>query len=157
MKRILIYVGILAALLAAPVRPSNIGQLHPVQVVSVYKENNWVVIETDTEDRGIGGSALQALQNLKDTTSGNIYLDTAEYLLLTKDTQEEVEALRAELKDSVQLCMCTKQVDLAEAGKYLSVHGKLPKLEHWKKDTELPVLSTFGDSLIFLKKVEISA
>ena len=157
MKRILIYVGILAALLVAPVKPSNIGQLHPVQVVSVYKENNWVVIETDTEDRGIGGSALQALQNLKDTTSGNIYLDTAEYLLLTKDTQEEVEALRAELKDSVQLCMCAKQVDLAAAGKYLSVHGQLPKMKHWKKGTELPVLSTFGDSLIFLKKVENSA
>ena len=157
MKRILIYVGILAALLAAPVRPSNIGQLHPVQVVSIYKDSNWVVIETDTEDRGIGGSALQALQNLKDTTSGNIYLDTAEYLLLTNDTQEEVEALRTELKKSVQLCMCAKQVDLAEAGKYLSVHGKLPKLEHWKKDTELPVLSTFGDSLIFLKKVENNA
>ena len=157
MKRIILYIGILAAMLAAPVEPADIGKLRPVQVVSIYKENDWIIMKTDTEDRGMGGTAKQALQNLKDTSSGIIYLDTAEYLLLTKDTQDAVEELRDELKDSVRLCMTAKQVDLVESAKYLNVHGWLPKLEDWKKDMELPVLSTFGDSLIFLKKVENNA
>ena len=157
MKRIILYIGILAAMLAAPVEPADIGKLRPVQVVSIYKENDWIIMKTDTEDRGMGGTAKQALQNLKDTSSGIIYLDTAEYLLLTKDTQDAVEELRDELKDSVRLCMTAKQVDLVESAKYLNVHGWLPKLEDWKKDMELPVLSTFGDSLIFLKIVENNA
>ena len=152
MKRIILYIGILAAMLAAPVEPADIGKLRPVQVVSIYKENDWIIMKTDTEDRGMGGTAKQALQNLKDTSSGIIYLDTAEYLLLTKDTQDAVEELRDELKDSVRLCMTAKQVDLVESAKYLNVHGWLPKLEDWKKDMELPVLSTFGDSLIFFEK-----
>jgi len=157
MKRILLYALILAAVLVLPTAGMDVADLQPVQTIAVYRNGNSWVIETDTEDIGAGDSVEKAFENLIQTTPAVIYLDTAEYMLLTKDTQEEVEALRTELKDSVQLCMCAKQVDLAEAGKYLSVHGKLPKLEHWKKNTELPVLSTFGDSLIFLKKVENNA
>lgn len=157
MRRILIYVVILAAVLAAPVESMQVGELIPVQVVSVQKENEWIILETDTGNKGIGGTAKQALRNLKDTASGEIYLDTAEYLLLGKGTAETVEELRGELKKSVQLCEITKRVDLAEGAKFLSAHGKLPKLKSWKTGTQLPVLSTFGDSLIFLKKVENKA
>ena len=157
MKRILLYIGVLAALLVLPVERSDVGKLLPVQVVSIYKEGNWTVVETDTENRGMGGTAEQALRNLKDTASGIIYLDTAEYLLLTQDTQEAAEELRDELKESVRVCMAAKSVNLAEAAKYLSVHGDLPKLKNWKQGGELPVLGTFGDSLIFLKKVENNA
>ena len=157
MKRILLYIGILAALIAAPVEASDVGKLRPVEVVSVYKEMNWIVMETDTEDKGYGGTVQQALQNLKDTSNGIIYLDTAEYLLLTKDTEGEAEELRQALKDNVRLCLAASSVDLAEASQYLSVHGNLPKLRNWSEGMELPVLSSFGDSLIFLKKVENSA
>ena len=156
MKRVLLYIGILALLLAAPVESADIGKLRPVQVVSVYKENNWVVMHTDTEDKGYGSTAKQALQNLKDTSNGIIYLDTADYLLVTKDTIDAAEELRKDLKDSVQLCMTAKQVDLVEVSQYLSIRGDLPKLKDWSEGEELPVLSSFGDSLIFLKKVEKS-
>ena len=154
MKRILLYIGILAALVLAPVKSADIGKLRPVQVVSVYKENSWVVMETDTDDKGYGGTALQALRNLKDTSNGIIYLDTADYLLITKDTVKAVEELRQELKTNVRLCMVTKSVDLIEASQYLSVHGGLPRLREWIEGEELPVLSTFKNSLTFLKKVE---
>lgn len=157
LKRIVIYIGILCALLFAPVESLNVGELIPVQVVALSKENGWTVIETDTGNRGIGGTAQKALQNLKDTASGDIYLDTAEYLLLGKDTEGTAEELRAELKPSVKLCETAKSVDLAKSAKFLRVHGKLPKLKDWNGEQELPVLSTFGDALIFLKKVENKA
>ena len=154
MKRIIIYIVILAAVIAAPVKQQNIGTMKPVRVVSVYKEDDWTIVETDTEDRGIGGTVEQAVQNLKDTANGIIYLDTAEYLLLSKDVLDVVEEIRQELKPSARLCMVTRVGDLSEAAKYLDVHGELPKLKNWKNGQELPLLSTFGDSLIFLKKVE---
>ena len=157
MKRIIIYIAILAALLAAPVEPLKLGELVPVQVVSVQKEGDWTVIETDTGDKGIGADARRALENLKDTASGKIYLDTAEYLLLGESGEDAVEMLRGELKKTVRLCAIAKTMDLAETAKFLRVHGNLPKLKCWKKGTELPVLSTIGDALIFLKKVENNA
>ena len=157
MKRIILYIGILAALLAAPVERADVGKLRPVQAVYIYKEKDWFVLETDTDDLGIGATAEQALRNLKDTTAGIIYLDTAEYLLLSKDAQEAAEELREELKDSVRLCLMAQKVDMKEAAKYLSAHGDLPKLESWKTGQELPVISGFGERITFLKKVENSA
>ena len=157
MRRIILYIGILALIVAAPVKPMDIEKLRPVQIVSVYKQSDWTVIETDTGDKGIGGTAWQALQNMKDTSEGIIYLDTAEYLLVTKQTEEAIRELIAELKPSVRMCMTTGVEDLKQAVLYLKAHGGLPKLKAWVKGAELPVLSTFGDSLIFLKKVENNA
>ena len=154
MKRILCYIGILAAVLAWPVERLDVGKLRPVQTVAVYKKDNWVVIETDTEDIGYGATAHQALANLEDTTSGVIYLDTAEYLLLSKDAEDAVEDLRSELKPSVQMCYIARQVDLKEAGIFLAAHGDLPKLKMWETGQALPTLTTFGKRLTFLQKVE---
>lgn len=154
MKRMLLYAGILLVLLTLPVEHLDVGKLHPVQVVSIYKEDQWIVLETDTGDYGVGATAEQALRNMKDTTAGVIYLDTAEYLLLRKGTEDEAEALRRVLKPNTRLCYAEGEVDIAQTGKYLAAHGDLPKLKAWKKGQELPVLSTFRKRLTFLKKVE---
>ena len=157
MKTLICYVLIIAAAISAPVEKADVAKLRPIEVIYIYKDADAVILKTDTEDVGIGADVENALQDMKLTSPAVIYLDTAEYLLLEKDTQEDAEALRSELKPSVRLCMCNKPIDLAEAAKYLGVHGNLPKMKEWKVDTELPLLSTFGDSLIFLKKVENSA
>ena len=157
MKQIIIYISILVTLMAVPVEPQKLGQMIPVQVVSVQKENGWTVIETDTGNKGMGGDARQAAKNLKDTANGKIYLDTAQYLLIGKNAEEAVEMLQDELRKSVRLCATAAIADLGETAKFLEAHGQLPKLKDWKKDMELPVISTFGDSLIFLKKVENNA
>ena len=157
MKRMLLYVGILAALLAAPVERLDVGKLHPVQVVSVSKQNGWVVIQTDTGDRGIGETGAQALKNMEETTSGVIYLDTAEYLLLSKDAEDALTQLRTALKPKTGVCYAGEGVDLKEAGKFLSSHADLPRLKEWKEGQELPVITTFRKRLTFLKKVENNA
>ena len=154
MRRILCYATILGLVLALPVEKADVGKLRPVEVVSIYKEGKLYVMQTDTGDQGVGTTAQQALESLKATSSGIIYLDTAEFLLLGEGTEETAEELRQHLKKAVRLCMTGEPVDLAEAARFLSVHGELPSLKDWETGSELPVLSTNGDSLIFLKKVE---
>lgn len=157
MKRILLYAAILSALLAAPVKRLDVGKLRPVQVVAVYKENQWVVIETDTGDYGIGATAEQALCNMEDTTAGVIYLDTAQYLLLRKGAENEAEQLRKVLKPDTRLCYAQEEIDIMQTGKFLAAHADLPKLKDWKKEQDLPVLTMFRKRLTFLKKVENNA
>ena len=152
MKRNIIYIVILAAMLWVPVKKLDVSKLLPIQVVSVYKEENMVVIETDTQSRGVGVTVGQALENLKDTANGIIYLDTAEYLMLSPDAEHTVETLRQELKGSVRLCMTQAKIDPAEVVVFLGAHGQLPQLKSWKKGMELPVLHAFENSLTFLKK-----
>jgi hypothetical protein len=58
--------------------------------VGVYKTGNWYQIETDTGNKGYGATVMQALRNMKETASGIIYLDTADYMILTSDTEKAV-------------------------------------------------------------------
>ena len=156
MKRILIYVMILAAALLVPVKGNDIGRLRPVQAVMLYKEAQSVVILTDTQDKGKGATAQEALENLKDTTPGIIYLDTARYLLLGESALTEVEQLRSVLKPSVQVCLAEGAVLREETAAFLKAHGQLPQLKDWKNGMDLPVLTTFEKRLILSKKSEIS-
>ena len=152
MKRIIIYVLILIALLFVPVQDNDIGKLQPVEVVQVYRQGQQVTIRTDTGDMGVGNTAQLALQNLKDTTPGYIYLDTAEYLLLNTKAAQDVEQLRSVLKKNLQICVAESELDLQLAAKFLPAHGKLPRLKGWHMGDKLPELSAESERLKFVKK-----
>lgn len=147
MKRIAIYIVVLAALLLAPINGMDIERLKPVELVFVYEDENKIVIETDTGDKGVGEDAKVALQNLKDTTDGYIYIDTAQYLLMTEKTQDAVETLRPVLKKSLQLCLAQKDVDLAAAARFLPAHGKFLRLKEWKTGETLKKLVCIEERL----------
>lgn len=147
----------MGAVLVAPVKGNDVGKLQPVQAVMASKERNQVVIQTDTGDRGEGKDVLAALENLKATTPATIYLDTAQYLLVTEDALEEVEALRGVLKKNVRICLAQGDVLEKDTARFLRVHGQLPQLKTWKVGQELPLLTTFEKRLIFSKNKENKA
>lgn len=157
MKRMLLYICMIGLALCVPTESFDIGKLLPVQVVAIYEENDKVVLQTDTQNMGIGNSAMEALQDLKDTAAGIIYLDTAQYLIVGEEAVQAVEDLRGELKASVRLCTVEEAIDLTETAAFLDAHGQLPKLKEWETGMKLPVLSKSRNSFTFLKKVEKSA
>lgn len=130
MRKIL-YIVILGMLFFAPLQRLDIAKLLPVQAVAVYLENEDVVLETDASYMGRGETALQALEDLKQTVPAVIYLDTAEYLLIAEDATGFAEELRQVLKPSVKVCVCQAAGRVKEAVEYLEVHSNLPKLRHW--------------------------
>lgn len=132
--RMLLYVVILALLFFVPLERVDVAKLLPIEAVAVYKDGGSVVLETDAGDKGRGKDAHQALQNLIEVTPAVVYLDTAEYLLVSDNAQTEAEALRMYLKPSVKVCVCMAADNVAEAADYLEVHGKLVKLRDWKAD-----------------------
>ena len=140
MKQRLLYILIIAAVFFAPVEPLNIANLRPVQVIAFYGDGENLVIETDTRDRGVGTTPQQALQNLKDTAKGVLYLDTAEYILMEDTAQSAVEALRWAFRKSAKICRIQGQIALEDAADFLASHGKLPKIKEWKAGADLPVL-----------------
>ena len=144
MKRIVLYMAILALLTLSPVKSADIGTLRPVEVVLVYPQEDTIVLATDTEDTGQGVDVLAALENLKATTPGTIYLDTAEYLLVVEGAEDAAEQLKSVLKRSVRVCMADSAVDLKAAAEYLPVHGDLLRLKNWKTEDKIPRLKAVG-------------
>lgn len=156
MKRSIIYIVICILTLLIPVERMDIAKLRPVQTVLLQKQGDIVVISTDTQDIGQGTTALQALENMKETASGVIYLDTAEYLLISENAVDQVQQLRSHLKESVTLYQCEVAIDTKEVSRYLDIHGKGPKLKAWKAGDSLPLLKETGGRFILLKNFQNS-
>lgn len=140
MKRIIIYVLLLALVLVVPVERMDVGKLEPVQAVWAYRENGEIVLETDTQDRGSGATVEEALADMKERCLGIIYLDTAQFLLVSEDMREQIPALGQHLKGSVALCQWDGQGRISDAAKYLAAHKIGNKLKNWKPDVNLPNL-----------------
>ena len=147
MKRIFLYILILAAVLLIPLERTDVGDLQPVQTVAVFRDEDGYLIQTDTGDEGRGVDPVQALQNLEETTPGVVYLDTAQYLLVSESATVSIEDLRQYLRKSVQLYHVVGTPELETASKYLSVHGDGPELKYWSEDVPLPILDCRDDRI----------
>lgn len=135
-----IYGALLAAALIMPHEDVTLGKMKPVETVSVREEEGLLVIETDTEDMGVGNTIEEALKDLKETTAGNLYLDTATYLLVDQATFELIPELATQLKGTVRICMQSGETDLKLAGEYLREHIPIMELRKWRKGIQLQVL-----------------
>ena len=151
MKRILIYIGILTAVLLVPLECTDVGKLRPVQTVSVFCDGDSYTIAADTGDQGSGTTAMEALNDLKQTTPAIIYLDTAQFLLVGKNADAAVEQLRPFFRKSVEVYSFRGEANLELVSKYLSVHGNGPKLKDWDFGEKLPVLACSGAQIMRAK------
>lgn len=138
--KVLLYIVILAAVLLVPTRGTDVGKLIPVEVIAVSENRGLITVRTDTGDTGEGNTLAEAFSDLKDTASGVIYLDTAEYLLLEPGTENAIPELQAQLKGNLRICTAPEDISLEGAAKYLSVHPSEERLN--KVETEkIPFLS----------------
>lgn len=123
MKRYLLWIA--AAVIAISCfseKGTDVGKLVPVQLLQVYRENGMLVLETDTGDVGRGYTVEKALNDLKDKASGTIFLDTADYLLVTDETAIRINALASVMRPGTEVCMVKEPVDGEQAAKYLEAH-----------------------------------
>ncbi len=153
MKRIIIYCLLLAAVLVIPVEKLDVGKLEPVQAVWMYKQGNWIVLETDTQDRGVGRTVEEALSDLEEHCLGIIYLDTAQFLLVSENAVEQITEVQPHLKRSVELCQWDGKGSVADAAIYMTSHENGYPIKDWKEGVQLPILHL---KKIFEKNVEKS-
>ena len=152
MKRIIAYILLLGAALLMPVKRADVGKLMPVELVHIYKEGNYITIATDTGAGGTGKTVHAAVENLKSTTAGIIYLDTARYLLTEENMAEELAAIRTYLKPMVRVCTVRRNVDLKKAASYLAVHTPHCRLRDLMNGQEAEMLRVENGKMV-LKEI----
>ena len=140
MKRILLYLGILAAVCWAGKPGTDIGMLIPVETVFIQKLENEIVIETDSGDRGAGATMKQAAEDLKEKAQGFIYLDTADYLILNREAEALLYQLQRNQKQEVALCETEGRIDVEEITPFLRAHKPQLRLSDWRAGMTLPGL-----------------
>ena len=128
MKKWLLLMATLAAVavfsrLPHPAR--DIADLKPVRAVYIHMEGRTLHIETDTGDSGAGADLTEACADLRAKEDGEIFLDTAEFLILAPEVPITGEIF-ALLRPDCRVTFTDAPPDLEKATAYLSQHP--PKL-----------------------------
>lgn len=146
MKRWLWYLAVIvavAALSGKSASGTDVGKLNPVQAVRVYSIEDRIVIETDAENFGIGNTLNAALDDMKQTVPSEVFLDTADYLILSPSCQPLLPALMEHLRPSCAVCLEQGQTDVTQVGAFLEIHKpQVTLMRYCAGQTNLPTLIT---------------
>ena len=111
---------------------TDVGKLLPVQVVMVSRDEEKVVVQTDTGDFGVGDTLTAAVEDMKASAPGEIFLETAEHLLLAPACMDVLEDAAALLRPSCTLCLVEGEPDMEKLGDFLKLHAPSVTLMEYK-------------------------
>ncbi len=138
MKNIILYALTVLGLMLLPLERADVADLEPIQAVWIQSEENTVTLMTDTEDRGTGATVAEALEDMKKRSLGIVYLDTAQYLLVSDGAQEYLLQIKSILKESVKVCLWDGQGSVSDGAKYMDAHKIGVKLREYTPEINLP-------------------
>ena len=125
----------------ASFRGTDIAKLAPVEVVWLSERDGQVSLKTDMGDFGVGEDMQAALEDMKASASGTVFLDTADYLIVEQGREELLEQAYTFLRPSCMICVAEKMPDLEVAAEYLSAHEPELTLREYRVDKgEIPEL-----------------
>ena len=126
---------------STPFRGTDIGKLSPVEVIWLSETEGEVYMETDVGDSGKGKSVQMALENMKRSASGTIFLETADYLILNINNEDLIEEVSALLRPSCMVCMASEIPDMEKVAAFLSAHEpELTLRQYQNNQSAIPVL-----------------
>ena len=134
--RVWIYAAILILLLFVPLHRLDIAQLEPVQTLAIQSTDDMIRLETDTGQKGQGSTVPLAIADLESKTPGVIYLDTAQYLLITENALQIAHDLQQHLKPWVRVCIWDGESSVSGAAQYLKKRTDMPRFYRWKQTVE---------------------
>ncbi len=140
--KMVLYCVLVILVFLAPVTKQDIGDLEPIQAIWLYTEDEKVVLKTDTEDYGIGATVDEAISAMKKHSEGVIYLDTAQFLLVSKRAMPYMMQLAKKLKSSVKTCQWEGD-DVKLGARYLQAHDmgyRLKELSRGKQLQTIPAM-----------------
>lgn len=144
MRRWILYaLGLLLVGFSAlmPFHRTDVAELKPVELICISRVEGQVRIETDTGDWGVGPTVETALEHLKATTAGDVFLETADHLLVRGGEEDLIEELAPHLRPACSLCKLEGTVSLEEAAAYLNAHKSEVSLQDRRSgDRRIPVL-----------------
>lgn len=123
---VLAAVGVLSRL---PHPARDISRLEPVRAVYLYMEAGMLCIETDTGGFGSGADLTEATADLRAGADGEIFLDTAEFLILNPEVPPAPD-FYTHLRPGCKVCYTDTAPDLTAAAEYLAVHPPETTLAH---------------------------
>ena len=121
----------------------DVGKLQPVQVVCLQRTGGEVRIWTDTGDFGLGTDLQTALDHMSATAAAEVFLETADYLLISRDCLELLENVAALVRPSCSICLMEGDPDMENVAQFLTRHiPRITLMEYRAGERKLETLKT---------------
>lgn len=123
-----LYLFLLAAVAVLfPGRGTDVGELLPVELVRLTVHDGVIMAAADTGDFGLGATLPEAMEDLRITAPGNVFLETADYLLVTEETKGQWQCLEKWFRPGTLVYAVGEDVDPEQAAAFLRSHtGGIP-------------------------------
>lgn len=155
MKRWALFCGVIFVVgLLIRIKPTgvDVAALEPVELLYVNSQNGTYYLTTDTGNQGSGKTVAQAISDLKAKSSGKIFLNTAEHLLITPSAWESVERFSRHLRPDCGVVIVEGEPDMEITAQFLRTHKPGFTLNDLRAgDTNVPLLYT-GEGGMALEK-----
>ncbi len=149
MKRSCLYflaIALIAVTGLLPFSGTDVAKLQPVEVLILRQNNGLFTISTNDGLSGTGADTESALADLKLTAPGEVFLETANYLLVAPDCLEVVTELYSCLRPACGLYLMEGDGNLEQIGEYLESHpSEITLLSYRQGRAELPRLMIQGE------------
>lgn len=125
MKRWFLFCGVILAVgLLIRIKPTglDVAALEPVELLYVNSQNGTYYLATDTGSQGSGQTVAQAISDLKAKSSGKVFLNTAEHLLIAPSAWESVERFSQHLRPDCSVVIVEGEPDMETAAQFLRTH-----------------------------------
>ena len=124
MKKGLLLAAVLAAigLIARLPHPArDVAKLKPVRAVYFCLDGGGLHIETNTGDSGTGPTLTDAYRDMRSKADGELFLDTAEFLILEPDVPITADFWDL-LRPACKVTFTVSGPDMETVSDYLAVH-----------------------------------
>lgn len=101
---------------------TDVAALEPVKLLYVDSREGTYYLATDSGHRAQGNTVSAAVSNLKSAATGKLYLDTAEYLLVSSSAWEAVGRLSQYLRPDCIVTVARGIPDAEKASSFLDTH-----------------------------------
>ena len=99
---------------------------------------------------GRGDSLEKAVDALRAEAPGILFLDTADYVLLTGEAEDCMERLQDYVRPGTRVYKLEGTAELSEIGPFLKTHGPdAPLYRLQKRELQIPKLTAEGEKLHF--------
>ncbi len=140
MKRWLIPAALLAVVILGEglFRGTDVAKMEPVEAVRLTLYPEGVVLQTDTGSSGVGKNLLEAVEDMRQTAEGVIFLETAEYLLLENGKTEIIPELMGVFRPSCKILFLRGPAEPKEMASFLRSRRVNVTLLDWKNGEKIP-------------------
>jgi hypothetical protein len=125
MKKLVLWALVIVVISVSDMLPfagTDVAKLHPIEVLIVQRNNDILSISTDSGITGFGEDVPQALSDIKLVAAGEVFLETANYVLLSPDCSDVIDSFFAYIRPACQIYLFEGEGDWYQVSKYLESH-----------------------------------